>query len=147
MDRGKIPFRHVPPIPLPTARSWTFSILSASSGNHPLQNLGTHDTPSFFWNVTIAPGTEVIIEVADSTGDSGRSSAFAIQRGGRSSLGWRLQRQGLASFRHIDTAYSAVRLRTSSLVPYIDISYQAHSKRRPGPAQYRELTHVADNYL
>ncbi|KAJ7761075.1 hypothetical protein B0H16DRAFT_1812585 [Mycena metata] len=53
-------------------------ILSASSPNPSLANLGSSPNSSIEWIVDITPGTSAIAFVQDSTGDSGQSAPFVI---------------------------------------------------------------------
>ncbi|THU98470.1 hypothetical protein K435DRAFT_777455 [Dendrothele bispora CBS 962.96] len=56
--------------------------LSVQAGNAPgttLEDLGKQDGTSFTWQVDIAAGTSVAIEVADSAGNVAQSAAVTIQ--------------------------------------------------------------------
>ncbi|KAJ6629507.1 hypothetical protein B0H10DRAFT_1987481 [Mycena sp. CBHHK59/15] len=59
---------------------WTLSVLQASN-SQVLENLGTLKVTSFAWNVDLAAGTSVVIQLTDSTGQTATSNPMTVQLG------------------------------------------------------------------
>ncbi|KAJ7135398.1 hypothetical protein C8R43DRAFT_1020887 [Mycena crocata] len=59
---------------------WTLRVLQASN-SAVLENLGTFKVTSFSWNVNLAAGTSILIQLQDSTGATAISKVLTIQSG------------------------------------------------------------------